>query len=60
MRIKICRKEAKETGYWLRLLDPVEERLEQERRFLLDESVQLMKIFGAILRNTRPDAKDSR
>jgi len=60
VRIKICRKEAKETGYWLRLLDPVEERLDQERRFLLDESVQLMKIFGAILRNTRSSENESR
>ena len=53
MRIKICRKEAKETGYWLRLLEPGNERLNQERRLLLDESIQPMKIFGAILRNTR-------
>jgi len=55
IRIKICRKEAKETGFWLRLLDIGDSRLDQEREALLDESIQLMKIFGAILRNTRPD-----
>jgi four helix bundle protein len=59
MRIKICRKEAKETGYWLRLLEPGDERLDQERRLLLDERTQLMKIFGAILRNTRCNEKES-
>jgi hypothetical protein len=52
MRIKICRKEAKEAGYWLRLLESPK-RLEPDRTWLVDESVQLMKIFGAILRNTR-------
>jgi four helix bundle protein len=60
MRIKICRKEAKKTGYWLRLIDPGDEGLETERRFLLDESTQLMKIFGAILRNTRSSENEAR
>ncbi len=60
MRIKICRKEAKETGYWLRLLEPGNESLDQERRFLLDESTQLMKIFGAIIRNTRSSENEAR
>ena len=55
MRIKICRKQAKETGYWLRLLDMDSSGLDQEREALLDESIQLMKIFGAILRNTRSE-----
>lgn len=50
MRIKICRKEAKETGYWLRLLelDDLQE-LHAPRDSLARESVELMKIFGAIL-----------
>ena len=51
-KFKICRKEAKETGYWLRSLGPDAGELDQARRFLLDESIQLVKIFGAILRNT--------
>lgn len=50
MRIKISRKEAKESGYWLKLLDVGGSRkLEDEREKLLQESVELMKIFGAIL-----------
>jgi four helix bundle protein len=55
MRIKICRKEAKESSYWLRLLEPGDQSLITEQAALLDESVQLMKIFGAILRNTKSD-----
>lgn len=59
MRIKICRKEAKESGYWLHLIDPNGKSLDAERNLLLDESLQLMKIFGAILRNTQLDERQS-
>lgn len=48
MRIKISRKEAKESEYWLQLVEPVPEQ-EQKRINLTDEAVQLRKIFGAIL-----------
>ena len=51
MRIKICRKEAKESKYWLKLLD-CPESLEDERRFLINESDELMKIFSAIMRKS--------
>lgn len=47
MRIKICRKEAKESRYWLRLLD-ISETLEKEKAKLLNESEELLKIFSAI------------
>lgn len=53
MRIRICRKESKESRYWLRLLDTRgQELLEKERGRLIDEAEQVMKIFGAILRNS--------
>jgi len=42
----------RETGYWLRLLDAEDGALNQERNALLDESIQLTKIFGAILNET--------
>lgn len=48
MRIKICQKEAKESGYWLRLIQ-CSESSESERAALVQESTELMKIFGAIL-----------
>jgi len=53
MRIRICRKEAKESAYWLRLVDTNErEDLEKTRKELHQEAKELVLIFGAILRNT--------
>ena len=53
MRTKICRKESKEAGYWIRLLDiGSETNLERERDWLRQESKELMRIFGAILKNS--------
>ncbi len=51
MRIKICRKEAKESRYWLRLLDiSRNSEYEEERKTLIQEATELMNIFGSILR----------
>ena len=52
MRIRICRKESKETRYWLRLIDiePQTTHLDKKRQNLIQESTELMNIFGAILR----------
>ena len=53
MRIKICRKEAKESRYWLKLIDTQDDlELDNERKDLEIESTELMKIFGAILRKS--------
>lgn len=53
MRIKISRKEAKESVFWLKLVqidnDPI---LEKNRQFLVDEGTQLMKIFSSIMRKS--------
>ncbi|OGK25072.1 four helix bundle protein [Candidatus Roizmanbacteria bacterium RIFCSPLOWO2_01_FULL_37_13] len=49
-RTKICRKEAKESRSWLKLLDISETPdLESMRRKLILESEELMKIFGSII-----------
>jgi four helix bundle protein len=54
LRIKICRKEAKESRYWLRLVDLFEEvELEDERSELVNEAKELTNIFGAILKKSR-------
>jgi four helix bundle protein len=50
MRIKICRKEAKETRYWLSLLRG--RQLEKQNE-LIREVTELMKIFGAILEKSK-------
>ena len=55
MRIKICRKEAKEARYWLRLVDTGHDpTAATERDGLVQEATGLTSIFGAILRNTEP------
>ena len=52
-RIKICRKEAKETIYWLKLIDAVSKKdVEMERTLLIKETQELMNIFGAIIRKS--------
>lgn len=50
MRIKTSKKESKESRYWLQLVScsPTQTN---EQRALIDESTELMNIFGAILRN---------
>jgi four helix bundle protein len=54
MRIKICRKEAKECRLWLRLVDTGKQtELEQKREELINESQELMNIFGAILQKVK-------
>ena len=51
MRIRICRKEAKESGYWLRLLIEInEDKFREEGVALVDESIELKKIFSAIIK----------
>lgn len=45
MRVKVCRKEAKESILWLKLLG--------EEGALIKEVTELMKIFGAIIEKVR-------
>ena len=54
MRAKICRKEAKESRYWLRLVDTGGSReLERERKELEGEADELTHIFGAIVTKSK-------
>ena len=54
MRIKISRKEAKESRYWLRLIDTNDDReMEKDRNALINEAAELMNIFGAILQKSQ-------
>lgn len=48
-RIKVCRKEARECGLWLRLIDVgAEPMTAQQRNLLVAESDELKRIFSAI------------
>ena len=53
MRIRICRKEAKESRYWLRLIDVGDDSVvNKQRDNLVREATELTSIFGAILRKS--------
>ncbi|HEX9665988.1 MAG TPA: four helix bundle protein [Thermodesulfobacteriota bacterium] len=53
MRIKICRKEAKESVYWVKLVEVNDKEREKTRRQLIDEAAQLTKIFSSILEKSK-------
>ncbi len=53
MRIKICRKEAKESKYWLGLLSDVPAMAGSEHKRLAKEAAELLSIFGAIVQKLR-------
>jgi four helix bundle protein len=53
LRVRIARKEAKETRYWLRLME-TGGAVEQERDVLIQEATELMRILGAILQKFLP------
>ena len=52
MKIKICRRESKESAYWLRLIitDKTDE-MENEKSALRQEAKEFVLIFTAILKN---------
>ena len=53
LRTKICRKEAKESRYWLKLVDiGADPGLAEERNSLIKEATELMNIFGSIIRKS--------
>ena len=55
MRIRISRKEAKETAYWLRLIDTGDKAsLNERREVLYQEARELMFILSAIMRKCEP------
>ncbi|MFA4907681.1 MAG: four helix bundle protein [archaeon] len=53
MRLKICRKEAKESAYWLKLIQQ-SNHLENSQEIikLIDEVNELKKIFSSIIEKT--------
>jgi len=50
-RFKICKKEAKESRFWLILIDcRGDAELEKRRGFLIQESSEFVKIFASIIK----------
>jgi len=54
-RTKICKKEAKESGYWLRLILETNDNFAEEEtgKILLQESMELKKIFSSIISKSK-------
>lgn len=52
-KIGICKKEARETKYWLRLIGNTLPELKDEARVLWKETHELILIFGAIIRSSQ-------
>jgi four helix bundle protein len=52
-RVKICRKEAKESRYWLNLLQLEKDELKKVRETFVQEATELTRIFGAIIQKTK-------
>lgn len=52
MRVKISKKESKESRYWLKLTAPNRDSLPEQQR-LIQEATELMKIFGSIIEKSQ-------
>ena len=57
-KMTICRKEASETRYWLRMVAAAEPERKQEARALWREADELSRIFSKIVSNMQRRLKD--
>jgi len=53
LRIKICRKEARESIYWLKLVELKNPESDRIREALIEEATQLIKIFSTIVERAK-------
>ena len=53
LRIKICRKEARESIYWLKLVELKDQESDRIREALIEEATQLVKIFSTIVERAK-------
>jgi four helix bundle protein len=54
MRVKISRKEAKESAYWLRLImETNDQKYFSDTEILYNESIELKKIFSSIIEKSK-------
>lgn len=51
-RLRIARKEAKETNYWLELIETVNPEEKIKINYLIDECIQLRNILSAIIKKS--------
>lgn len=53
LRLKVARKEAKESVFWLQLLVIDDSKLSDEKNTLVDEATQLQKILSSVILKTQ-------
>jgi len=54
MKIKICRKESKESAYFLKLINETNELgINDEAERLIPEAIELKKIFSSIIEKSK-------
>lgn len=56
-KIGICKKEAKETRYWMRMMAQAQPELKEELKILWKEASELHLIFIAIVKKSRMNSK---
>ena len=56
-KIGICKKEAKETRYWVHIIANANPGLKEKARPLWQEASELLYIFNTIIRNTKNKSK---
>ncbi len=52
-KIGICKKEAKETKHWIRLLAKANDNFKSELRILWQEAQELLLIFSSIIKSSK-------
>lgn len=57
LRVKICRKEIKESAYWLRLIEIKNIEENKVRQSLLGETNELLRIFASIVEKVKERGK---
>jgi four helix bundle protein len=60
MKMSVALKEARETHYWLRLIEAVELLKPARMKAIIQEAAELKKILGAIVSRARGKAKSPR
>lgn len=58
-KIRISLREARESNYWLRIIDALGDVKSEELDRLLQESSELKNILGAILRNSKDEENET-
>ena len=57
-KLNICLKEARESNYWLKILDRLQLGEAEKRKYLQTESLEFIKIFTSSIKTTRSSSNN--